>query len=82
MKHEHQAVGEVFLLAVDPDRAGKGIGRSLLRVGFRRLARRGATRAQAWVDATNVAAVSLYEAVGLAEDFRTEELVVPSEKLA
>ena len=82
MKHEHQAVGEVFLLAVDPDRAGKGIGRSLLRAGFGRLAKRGATRAQAWVDATNVAAVGLYEAVGMAVDFRTEELVMPSGKLA
>jgi mycothiol synthase len=77
-KHEHQAVGEVYLLAVDPDLAGKGIGRSLLQAGFGRLADRGAALAQAWVDASNVAAVGLYEAVGLTGDFRNEEFVVPS----
>jgi mycothiol synthase len=74
-KHEERAVGEVFVLAVDPDLAGSGIGRALVDRAFAGLADQGAVRAQAWVDAGNRPAVGLYRALGLAEDFRTSELV-------
>ena len=74
-KHEEHAVGEVYLLAVDPDHAGSGIGRALAHRGFAELADRGAVTAQAWVDATNQPAVGLYQAMGLAEDFRNREFV-------
>lgn len=74
-KPERREIGEVYLLAVDPDFAGLGIGRALLHRGLARLAERGAATAQAWVDAANVAAVGLYEAAGLFETFRTAEFV-------
>ena len=74
-KHEEHAVGEVYLLAVDPDHAGSGIGRALAHRGFAELADRGAVTAQAWVDATNQPAVGLYQTMGLAEDFRNREFV-------
>lgn len=77
-KHEPHSIGEVYLLAVDPAFAGLGIGRALLEAGLHQLADQGAATAQAWVDAVNLSAVGLYEAVGLAEDFRTTEFVPPT----
>ena len=77
-KHEEPAVGEVYLLAVDPDLVGSGIGRALAQHGLSGLADQGAVTAQAWVDAANSPAVSLYEALGLAEDFRNREFVPAS----
>jgi len=74
-KHEEPAVGEVYLLAVDPDVVGSGIGRALAQRGLTRLADRGAMTAQAWVDAANSPAVSLYRGLGLAEDFQNREFV-------
>lgn len=75
MKHQEPAVGEVYVLAVDPDLAGLGIGRALVQRGLAGRADHGAVRAQAWVDAANQAAVGLYRAMGLTEDFRTREFV-------
>lgn len=77
-KHEERAVGEVYLLAVDPDQAGSGIGRALVRRGFAGLADRGSVTAQAWVDAANQPAMGLYQAMGLAEDLRNSEFVPPT----
>ena len=77
-KHEEHAVGEVYLLAVYPGQAGSGIGRELVQRGFAELADRGAVTAQAWVDAANQPAVGLYQAMGLAEDFRNSEFVPPT----
>jgi mycothiol synthase len=75
MKHEEPAVGEVYVLAVDPDLAGSGLGRALVQSGLANLADRGAVTAQAWVDAANDAAVGLYRSMGLVEDFRTREFL-------
>ena len=74
-KHEDPAVGEVYLLAVHPDVTGSGIGRALARSGLSGLVDQGAVTAQAWVDAANYPAVSIYQALGLAEDFRNIEFV-------
>lgn len=74
-KHEEHAVGEVYLLAVNPDQAGSGIGRALAQRSFAGSADRGAVTARAWVDATNEPAVGLYRAMGLTEDFRNREFV-------
>ena len=62
-------------LAVNPDQAGSGIGRALAQRGFAAVADQGAVTAQAWVDAANHPAVGLYQAMGLAEDFRNREFV-------
>jgi len=74
-KQEEPAVGEVHLLAVDPELAGSGIGRALAQRGFSAMLERGAVTAQAWVDAANHPAVGLYQAFGLAEDFRNGEFL-------
>ena len=80
MKHEEPAVGEVYVLAVDPDLAGAGIGKALVQRGLGGRASHGAVRAQAWVDAANDAAVGLYRSTGLTEDFRTREFLPTSDR--
>ncbi len=73
-KAEGSGVGEVYLLAVDPNSAGCGYGAMLASAGFEWLARRGATTASVWVDSTNQGAIRVYRRLGLAEDFRNREM--------
>ena len=73
-KWEGSTIGEVYLLAVDPEASGAGLGTALAAAGFNRLARHGATTAIVWTDESNRAATRLYRRLGLAEDFRTREL--------
>lgn len=56
--------GEVFVIAVAPDRKGTGLAGSLLDTGLHHLAERGLTRAHLFVDAANTRAVALYERAG------------------
>ncbi len=70
-------IGEVYVVAVDPDFAGLGIGRALTTASYRLLGERGATEAQVWTDESNRAAMSLYWTIGLSVDFRTRELTIP-----
>jgi len=60
-------VGEVFNLAVDPDRAGRGLGRWLLDAGLAHLAALGRREVVLWVDAANAPALALYAAAGFTE---------------
>ena len=63
--------GEIYRIAVDPDRHGRGLGRTLVVAGFGHLAERGdVTRGTLWVDADNASAVGLYESIGM----RTERV--------
>lgn len=68
--------GEIFLIAVDPVDHHQGIGREMINEGFSVLKAGGACTAEVWVDRENEAAVGLYASLGLAEDFRTRELVL------
>lgn len=77
-KHEGTDVGEIYLIAVDPSKVGMGVGRALATSGIEWLAKRGATTARVWVDEGNDPAVNLYERLGLAEDFRTREMIPPT----
>jgi mycothiol synthase len=60
-------VGELYVVGVDPDRQGEGLGRTLVAAGLDRLDRRGVTTASLYVEADNVPALRLYESVGFAE---------------
>lgn len=62
----HGPVGEVYVLAVDPDAQGSGLGRSLLEVGLAHLHDRGCRLAVLYVDRASDAAVRLYERAGFA----------------
>lgn len=62
---EAPAVGEVYVIAVDPDFHGLGLGRALTLAGYQHLDGAGITRAMLYVDADNTPAVSLYRDIGL-----------------
>lgn len=57
-------IGEVYVLGVDPDEQGSGLGRALARVGLAHLRRRGLSTAMLYVEADNDPAVRLYIALG------------------
>ena len=63
-KRHDPEVGEIFVIGVDPDHQGLGLGRSLVVAGLDSLAGRGTTTGMLYVDAANVAAVGLYESLG------------------
>ncbi len=62
---EDPPVGEVYVIAVDPQYHGRGLGRALTLAGYEHLAAAGLTRAMLYVDADNTPAVTLYRSLGL-----------------
>lgn len=65
---ERPPLGEIFVIAVDPDFAGKGLGRDLTLAGLDHLYRRGLSVGMLYVDSTNEAALQLYEDLGFVVD--------------
>lgn len=57
-------VGEVYVLGVDPEAGGHGLGRILTLAGLRHLAQSGLQSVILYVDGDNVRAVRLYESLG------------------
>ena len=63
--HDHgESFGEIYVLAVDPDYAGRGLGHELTLAGLDYLAAEGTAEAMLYVDASNVRAVSFYVGLG------------------
>lgn len=58
------ALGEIYVIATDPDFAGIGLGRSLTLAGLDHLANRGLTIGMLHVEGTNAAARGLYDKLG------------------
>ncbi|MHA7985686.1 mycothiol synthase [Rathayibacter sp. CAU 1779] len=60
--------GEVYVLGVDPETAGKGLGRFLLLHGLLLMRERGVVRASLYVEGDNDRALGLYRRTGFVDD--------------
>ncbi len=63
---EQPVVGEIYVIGVDPDFQGRGLGRQLTLAGLDAIAARGVGHALLYVDGANRAAVALYHSLGFA----------------
>jgi mycothiol synthase len=57
-------IGEIYVIAVDPDAHGRGLGRGLTVAGLDHLAGRDLALAMLYVEALNVPALALYDRIG------------------
>lgn len=61
-------MGEIYVISVDPDFRGMGLGRALTRAGLDWLTAAGMTVGMLYVDGDNQAAVGLYRSMGFTDD--------------
>ena len=62
--HGHERIGEVYVVGVDPDEQGNGLGRALTLAGLHRLRAQGLRQAMLYVEADNEPALAVYHRLG------------------
>ena len=68
--HDHPAIGEIYITAVDPAYAGQGIGKALTITALNYLKYQKLSDAMLYVDAENLAAITLYNSLGFTQSSR------------
>jgi len=63
-KLSNPKLGEIYVIAVDPVRHNKGLGRSLTVAGLNNLTTAGATTGMLFVDKENASAIAMYSKIG------------------
>lgn len=63
-------IGEIYVIGVDPELAGHGVGRLAVSAGLDHLAALGLAEVMLYVEATNEPAIGLYRSLGLTESWR------------
>jgi len=62
--HGHEALGEIYVLAVNPDYKGQGVGRNLTITGLNYLKHQGLNNVMLYVGVENKPAFNLYKSLG------------------
>jgi len=65
--HGHEALGEIYVLAVNPDYKGQGVGRDLTITGINYLKYQGLNNVMLYVGVENKPAFKLYKSLGFNE---------------
>ncbi|MEI6648962.1 MAG: mycothiol synthase [Actinomycetes bacterium] len=68
--HDHDPIGEIYIMGVSSSHAGKGLGKSLVIAGLRYMRQNGILNAMLYVDSDNSAALHLYKSLGFVESGR------------
>ena len=69
-KQHGGGLGEVYVIGVDPDAAGGGLGKALLYAGLRHLRSAGDTDVELYVESDHPTAIGLYRGAGFTERSR------------
>ena len=63
-RHVEPKLGEIYVICIDPDFHGRGLGRPMTAAGLGWLAQQGETTGMLYVEADNVPAIRTYEGLG------------------
>ncbi|HEX6148856.1 mycothiol synthase [Nocardioides sp.] len=69
-KQHSPALGEVYVVGIDPNAQGLGLGRALTRAGLSHLAGRGVSEVELYVESDNLPAIGLYRGLGFTHHAR------------
>ena len=68
--HDHEPIGEIYIMGIDPSYFGRGIGKDIALAGLHHLRYQGLNSVLLYVDETNSSAINLYTSIGFTESGR------------